>query len=390
MSIPNHFKNPVFWILYVVMLPVLALLSALRPLIHIRVCALHAQRIGHFAMNNEMYLCEKDAGLIPGRYCDIFFHDTPVSNLQLKKMWEKRLTVSRGAYFVHKAAAFFPWFKQHIFVTQSRDIHGIFDQCQPHLSFSEAEKLAGNKALENFGINDDRFVCVLCRDPRYLEHHHPVMDWSYHDFRDVDIDTYIPALETLGDSGLTVLRMGVVVSKPLRSNHPKLIDYASNGARSDFLDIYLASKCRFFISNGTGLDAVAKAFHRPVLYTNYIPLAYAHFECAHDLLLFKRIWSRAEQRFLTFREIIESGVGDFLDGHLYEKHQLEIIDNTPEELTAAVSEMAARRDGTWVVTKEDRKLQDRFRALFSGNPKNGVLLANASTHFLRNNQALLE
>ena len=37
-----------------------------------------------------------------------------------------------------------------------------------------------------------------------------------------------------------MLRMGAVVETPLASNHARVINYATNGMRSEFLDIYIA------------------------------------------------------------------------------------------------------------------------------------------------------
>ena len=51
-----------------------------------------------------------------------------------------------------------------------------------------------------------------------------------------------------------------------------VIDYANSQYRSDFMDIYLTSKCEFFISSGGGLDGVAVIFDKPILYINYVPI----------------------------------------------------------------------------------------------------------------------
>ena len=48
--------------------------------------------------------------------------------------------------------------------------------------------------------------------------------------------------------------MGESVQKPLSTNNPMIIDYATNGMRTDFLDIFRSSLL-FCIS--TGLDMMA-------------------------------------------------------------------------------------------------------------------------------------
>ena len=54
--------------------------------------------------------------------------------------------------------------------------------------------------------------------------------------------------------------MGSKVKDKLNTNNPKILDYANMEIRSDFLDIYLASKCKFCISTDYGLDEVMVIF----------------------------------------------------------------------------------------------------------------------------------
>ncbi len=98
---------------------------------------------------------------------------------------------------------------------------------------------------------------------------------------------------------------------------------------------------------------------------------------------------RDEHRFMTFREILESGVGRFLQTEQYKKCNLEIIDNTPEEIEAATIEMEERLKGTWTTTEEDEDLQRRFWALFKPSDINRVFRSRIGTEFLRQNRDLL-
>ena len=47
-----------------------------------------------------------------------------------------------------------------------------------------------NKSLAN-KINMP-MVCVFARDSEYLNNVYPERDWSYHDFRDANIQNYLP------------------------------------------------------------------------------------------------------------------------------------------------------------------------------------------------------
>ena len=109
--------------------------------------------------------------------------------------------------------------------------------------------------------------------------------------------------KTLSDLGYYVVRMGVHVREKMKISDPKIIDYAGNGLRTDFMDIYLGANCYFCISNGTGFDNIPYIFRRPIMYIDHVPLeVLATFHC-NTLATSKRFKLKKENRFMTFEEI---------------------------------------------------------------------------------------
>ena len=92
---------PVFWYKLVSLLsmlpafPVVLFIRLLHPFIVIRIGQLFSERIGHFAANTEVCLCERDASInVPRQpFVDIWYHMPFVCNSQLKKMWDRTLHV---------------------------------------------------------------------------------------------------------------------------------------------------------------------------------------------------------------------------------------------------------------------------------------------------------
>ena len=111
---------------------------------------------------------------------------------------------------------------------------------------------------------------------------------------------------------------------------------------------------------------------------------------ANYLLIPKKLWFIEDSRFLTFREIIESGFGWFQDNDQYEEHGIQVVENTPEEITDVVEEMDARLNGKWQTTDEDEELQQRFWEVFNHSHLHGSISARVGAVFLRQNQDLLE
>lgn len=384
--------------LYILVLPAVLIIRFIRPWLLVRWGTLHSTRIGHFAANTELYCCEQDAGInVPKkRHVDLFYMEYgPICNQQLARMWKRVLRVLPFWILVpiDRINRLIPGSRVHEVGNNTqgaRDVCNLLDRFPPHLKFTPHEEARGKSALRDMGIPEDtRFVCLIVRDSAYLEAYEPLYDWSYQSYRDSDIQNYILAAEKLADRGYFVIRMGVKVRETIKTAHPRIIDYATNGMRNDFMDIYLGARCEFCISVGTGFDAVPEIFRRPLAIVNDHSLEYIRSWNSRDLSIFKKYWLPKEQRFLTFREILGSGAGRFLTTQQFEASGIELLENTPEEIAALVIEMDDRLNGKWQTTEEDNELQSSFWSLYKSSKLHGKALSRIGAKFLRQHHDLL-
>lgn len=387
-------------LLEVLVLP-LALLAILvirliRPWVVVRLAIVESHRFGHFLLEPENYLCRLKEGInTPDKpFIDLLCHTYPISNRQLQHMWE-RVLIFMPSWLIeplYRTNRFIPGYEFHQ-IKVHRDINGLrlFERYPPHLVFLPEEDTRGKDGLRAIGIPDTaRFVCLNVRDSAYLNQALPGYDWSYHDYRDSSIQSYILAAQELVKRGYYVVRMGAAVKHAMKASHPMIIDYATNGMRSDFMDIFLCAKCEFFISTGTGLDSAADVFRRPYMFVNYLPMEEIHFWRKDHVFVPKKLFLRAEERFMAFPEVFRSGTGRFTLGSQYEAMGIEPVENTPEEIAAVVLEMEGRLNGTWQTTEEDEILQRRFWEIFPKGELHGEIKCRIGAQFLRQNKAWLE
>jgi len=268
-----------------------------------------------------------------------------------------------------------------------------FNNTEPNLHFTESEEDEGKKLMNKMGICDNSwFVCFHSRDSVYLDKYHSYRsreEWSYHDYRDCDIKNYVEAAKYIASLGGFAVRMGYGVAEKLSDlNNPRIIDYASYH-RTDFGDIYLPAKCKFFLANTAGPWLVSTIFHVPVACANWI-----HFNITTvrkgDLFIPKKIWSTKKERFLTFGEILASEVAHYNHSEQYAEAGLEVVENTPEEILDLAKEMNERLDGNLEYTEEDEELQKRFRSLFQPHLHSYSSPARIGANFLRQNKELLK
>ena len=221
---------------------------------------------------------------------------------------------------------------------------------------------------------NSKFACLNVRDDSFLASTKPVgwhssRDWSYHNYRDSDIKTYIAAAEALAEMGYTVFRMGAIVRKPLVSNHPRVFDYATNGMRSEFLDIFLGAHCTFTISVGSGWDSVPLIFRRPTIFVNHLPI-FDSAALTQQIINFPKVLLDDQAgNTLSLCNLIDREIADQFTSQAYKDAGVEIRDLSSEELVEAVTEMAQRVEGTFVETPEQKEMQAKLKHILSTHPK---------------------
>lgn len=395
------------WYLFLLILavPLVIIVRLLRLLVTVRFGNVDSQRIGRFAINIELYLCERDAGMHGRRKLDFFYFSKkpvygqklgkmwkPVCNEQLGKMVKRTVRVCNFMRWVDKANHVFPGWQRHkiSFPLASHDVHNLLEKFPVHLNFTLQEERQGYAALRDLGISEKiAFVCLVTRESTYFDALDPQGTYDHHEYINTNFENFIDAAKELIRRGYIVLRMGAVVKEPLKTIFPGIIDYAAT-ARTEFLDIFLSAKCSFYFGGPTGLLTIPMVFRRPRAMTNYVPMEFINTWGANDLSIFKKLWFKQEHRFLTFSETVKSGASRFLRTKEFVKAGLEVIENTPEENTALAIEMDERLKGRWVTTQEDEELQRRFWEIFPESNLHGKIKSRIGAEFLRQNRNLLE
>jgi putative glycosyltransferase (TIGR04372 family) len=353
-----------------------------------------------------MYLCKIDAGIDKPKqkYFDIFYMGGSICNRQLEIMWRRILFVGPGWLFsrVARINKLIPGGVENdigLNIYEYRDMHGLLNKTKPHLEFTAEELLRGENELVNvIGVPlDAKYVCLNVRDSAYLGVGGSV-DWSYHDFRDSDVNNYLLAAEALTVRGYYVIRMGAKVNSKLETSNPKIIDYATNGVRSDFMDIYLGANCEFCISTGSGWECVPGwLFRRPICNVNHSPIGVLSTFLEKALLLTKHHYSNSDGRNLTLSEIVTRELDMCSETNIWKTKGITLIENSPEEIRDIAVEMAQRLEGLWMTDEIDVGLQEKFWKIF---PKNSIDIRKQMQHseinaryganFLRTNPSWLQ
>ncbi len=249
---------------------------------------------------------------------------------------------------------------------------------------------------KDFFINK-KYICLIVRDSSYLKKKYPNNDWTYHNHRDSDIELFIDAANYLTKLGYHVIRMGESVQEPLSTNNPMIIDYATNGMRTDFLDIFLGAHCSFCISTGLGYDGIPAIFRRPIVFIGYVPICMIMTSSNKHLSTIKHHYSTTLNRNLSLQEIFDLGLAESFEKKDFDRLNVELKELNPEEIQNVTREMVERLNNNYKETEEEKELQDKFWQKYKSNLKklgvydkfHGEIRGQISTSFLKMNKYIL-
>ena len=381
---------------YLIAVPFVITARIMRPLIQIRFGPIRNDVIGHFSFDTEYYLTERDVD--QSKTLDYFyFQGSESPNKQWEIMVKRAMKIHPLFKYCDRVNRILPGWKHHYACLQStgsRDTRGIFFRTPSHIGFTKGENERGRKFLEQVGMKPNQhFVCMIARDSAYKEkcmNRWGNRDWSYHNYRDSNINNYSKTAHTLAQHNYFVFRLGKGVNESLEIENNNVIDYAISEYRNDFLDIFLSGQCRFFINGESGLSSVPMVFRVPIVFVNLSAIESALSWNENIISISKKYWLKEEKRYMTFREIFDCGASRFLQSEQYEKMGIELIENSPEEILDVSMEMHQRLNGTWQTTEEDEALQKRFWDMFPKSELHGEFRARIGAEFLRQNNALLD
>ena len=307
-------------------------------------------------------------------------------------------------YFIYKEKNMFDFYDELKYASQfTEDMLleiSLKDDLPSYILFDSEEEIRGKAECLKMGCISN-FVCLSARDSFYINKLRSSDCINFIDeYRNSNIETRHVAVKYLQQHYIQVVRMGAGAQKEFSGDN--VIDYATK-YHSEFMDVYLAANCKFFVSDLNGIQSLAELFSKPMVITNASMLTTRYdavpiFKQKTDIAILKKLWKSKENRYLTIREMIKYEVeSDFQKNgtavlYLYKKQGIVPIENTSEEIRDVIKEMNERLDETYSESEEDKVLQAKYRKIVDEYPKGENILSHwrLGADFLRNNQWLLE
>lgn len=332
---------------FIMILPSIIFLLLIRifsKVLLIRFGQLPSDRIGHFSIDVELYLSKLEQTKLTKNVKDIFFipNTKQICNSYLLKIWSKKLTIIRRFFIIplwflinskylkyffkdhvlhHRIGKHFPHFDNENLILNSKQNINIekndIDEC---LEILKRNKIDINKKI----------VCLHVRDNLYLKKKYPLKDFSYHDYRDFELDHFQKLCEFFEKKGFLIFRMGNSTIKKLKFANKNIIDYSNSNFISDKMDIFLISKCSIFIGAESGLLSVARCFRKPLLNICGKPVVRSSYY--NNLYCFKNLYRTSDNKPLTFTEIFSENLYDVHDKEILKAKGIYLKDLSSDEI----------------------------------------------------------
>jgi putative glycosyltransferase (TIGR04372 family) len=350
-------------------LPIILILYIFKPFVWLKLGRLHADRLGHLALNTDLFLRRRQLGIYPdGPYYCFFCSPKGLANRQLLTMFKRVLHIYENRILTLMFNGMLPILKRTPFyqdLPMDSNEYFEFNNANPLLYFTPEEIEKGRSLLHqlNVDFDKDEFVCIFARDDAYLKNIIPHNNWDYQNSRNADIDNLVEAAKYLIEKGFVVIRVGSIVKKPINFSHERMIDYPYSGHQSDFMDIFLLMNCKFTISSGTsGMTDVASISDRPMLTVNIGEFGYAP-TTKNCLYIPKKYKYLNTNNYLHFKDAVN--LGRFWNNPA--ALGLETEENSPQDILEATEEMLDRLKNRFSHSPESERLIQAYHKVRNGS-----------------------
>jgi len=377
----------------------LIIIKLIRLIIPIRINSSFSSRIGHFVGVITLFIYRQEK-----KFIDLFFVSKKISNIAVYNLFKKkirfipkifstimpRLIKTNNKYKIVRNLSFYynDEFKFDIRIFESRDVLNLIDKTKIKFSFAKKDQSKIVKK-NNIKYNLKKIICIHVRDEGYLKKN--ITNYTDKKANNVNIQSYKKTIIKLIELGFTVIRVGKDHNKFLDIKNKHYIDLFKEKIWNDELELFLISKCKFFIGTHSGGSMAALyMFKKPTLFTNFVPIGKVFSYSKKIFFIPKKI--KKNNNVLSINDMFLKKLAFLEKKELFKKNKSQIIDNSPGEILDATLDLINCLKNEKKFFNQNKKLLLNFKKVFKNNIEkssfksfHGKLNFNIAPSFLKNN-----
>lgn len=339
----------------------------------LRIYEVYANRIGHFIDDMQIVYAS-------GMYKNlVFYFDEKCCNKFLgNKIYENFRSIKYnkkffGKRFVEKFKKLFIFLNlyKHFFYQISPEIRKLyqFKKAKPWFSLTKKDILKGDEILKQIGIfPNNKFVAMLSRNNYYLKSQGEKSQQLYENqYRNWSCADLIPSIKFLARKKIFSVLINNSSNEIPNFKSPFFFKYGDSKYKSDFLDVYLAYKCKFAVCASSGWYSLPFLFRKKIILVNHLPLNEIPFWHNNVFILLKTLFCLKTRKPLKVEDILKSEISSFLKTSDYTKNKI-LPKNVPKKEILQVCRFITR--DLKRISLCSKKIKDQILSKISGKVKN--------------------
>lgn len=326
--------------------------------INVRIGRIYTSRIGHLSLNLDNYLSNKK---LYNNQITFFGVDKIIANDYLFNLFKKKKNLYFHRYFFYCYDFIYKNFPNSRLLINYEDIHpnyNLFSNSKINISFTNNDLIKGTRLLKKLNIKKP-LICIHNRSTQYDKN--IFNDLNFHNYRNYNFIKNKKSIEYLLKKKLSVVRIG---KKAEKFNSIKNSNYHSlvNENHKPFLDIFIIKQSMFVISCTSGICDVARLFRKPTLIINMFPFTIKDL-CGRangSIYLPKKVFDKKNGKYLKISECFKLKYNIHYQGKFLEDNNLELIDNTEDEILEATREMYQKINNDYYLDNGNKKILVEF------------------------------
>jgi len=290
----------------------------------VQVVLIVIQAIGHMLSDFEIALSRKEPGV-----CLIVVPIGTPANREIFSIYRKNVRVvprylrASVVTILNRVKLFRSWKADN---SISSFDHEVRSRAPLLLGLSQTGGKLEMQEVKSIGIDVNSPIVAICvRDDSSI----PELT-----FRNSDINEFSQAIKFLVAKGFQVIRMGRLSETEIKNKIDGFYDYSRGSIKSDRLDLCIFEHVDFVISTGTGVDDIAIAFRKPVLYLNCLPVLVPNKSSLLKITLPKVLFK--DSNAVNFLELCKMGALSLGTTSEYSRAGIEFCSNQEEVLKLVV------------------------------------------------------
>ncbi len=206
-------------------------------------------------------------------------------------------------------------------------------------------KMIVKKYLLNKNISSNKkIVCLQSRDNSF---------YTGPKTRGANLDIIEPIIDYLLDNGFVVVRfVSKYSSQIFQDNKINYLEVILKDKISKRIQFSFINEADLVICYQGGIHSMNQIVKTPFLQINSIPININGLIKPVDKIIFKKFFSNVENKYLTLNDIIKRKLHLYVDIRSTTKHQVEIVDNSIDEILNSINEIIYNKKSENILSKK--------------------------------------